>query len=157
MEERVAENIYAGPLPIILDDEPFQLSYMNYDQSRYPEFYRAKAEAFLQKMLAYGDKISHIFNLNQSSIQLDERQPNYGLPENMTALCSPAKHCRERVRFPIYKREAFRNVEAMFPDKVERFWSHKAICSEPEEELVYTMWEANGGSVLVHVSNKKKA
>lgn len=152
MVENENENEYPGPLPIILDDEPFKLSYMKFDDSRYSEFYCFKAEAFLRKMLSYGDQICHDFELNEESVVLDARVPNFSLPNHMSAICSPARHCRERVRFPIYHRSAFRDVEAMFPEKVERFWADKKHCDEPEEELVYTMWEGGGGSALVHVS-----
>ncbi len=145
-------SVHTGPLPIILDDEPFHLSYMIYDESRYPEFYRLKAEAFLQKLMNYGARIQHEFNLNESTILLDHSLSNFGLPTNMSAICSPPKHCRERVRFPIFPRVAFTEVESMFPQKVERFWYNKSICDDKEEELVYTMWEGGGGSALVHVS-----
>lgn len=151
-DTEVSSGKYAGPLNMILDDEPFQLSYMSYDSSMYSQFYKEKAESFLHKLFDYGESIKHDFQLTPESIILEPSQPNYGLPANMTALCSPPRHCRERVRFPIYRRSEFNEVEASFPDKVEQFWQGRSNCADKEEELVYTMWEVDGGCAMVHVS-----
>lgn len=140
---------HRGPLPIILDDEPFELSYMNYNENLYSQFYKEKAECFLHKLAANG-KIRHQFHLTEA-LQLDTSQSNYALPDRMSAICSPAKHCRERVRFPIFPRSAFSAIEALFPEKVERFRAGKPDTLDKSTELVYTMWEGGGGSVLVHV------
>lgn len=143
------EREHRGPLPIILDDEPFELSYMNYNENLYSQFYKEKAESFLHK-LAANVKIRHQFHLTEA-LQLDTSQSNYALPDRMSAICSPAKHCRERVRFPIFPRSAFSAIEALFPEKVERFRAGKPDTLDKSTELVYTMWEGGGGSVLVHV------
>lgn len=143
------EREYKGPLPIILDDEPFELSYMIYNEALYSQFYKEKAESFLHK-LAVNGKIRHQFHLTEA-LHLDTSHPNFALPDRMSAICSPAKHCRERVRFPIFPRSAFSAIEALFPEKVERFRAGKPENLEKSTELVYTMWEGGGGSVLVHV------
>eukprot|EP01033_Poteriospumella_lacustris_P021320 gene21320-15802_t len=89
------EREYKGPLPIILDDEPFELSYMTYNETLYPQFYKEKAESFLRK-LAVNGKIRHQFQLTEA-LHLDTSHPNFALPDPFSA------------------------IEALFPEKVERF------------------------------------
>lgn len=126
---------------IIIGDDPFKISYMEYDTARYEEFLGIKIDILLSKLPT------------QATSQI----------RNIDIIRSPVKHFRQRCRFAVLP--AVKNICCIRDDTVSAENTESVSCSADSAgatgacsdidavnlglDLTYSLWENGGPNVTV--------